>query len=161
MPDEYLKDDAENIYRVYYDSPIGIIEIQGTKDFVHVIDFVSKKEHDVGISEALNECLVQLDEYFTGQRKTFSVRYFLKGTSFQKNVWQELIKIPFGKTLSYEEIAIAVGNKKATRAVGNAIGKNPLSVIVPCHRVVGKNGTLTGYAEGLWRKSWLLRHEGI
>ena len=107
----------------------------------------------------LKKCVKELDEYFAGKRKHFSVRLERRGTDFQKKVWTALEKIPFGKTCSYEDIAIAVGSPKAVRAVGLANGKNPHWIVVPCHRVIGKNKQLTGYAGGLDRKKWLLEHE--
>jgi len=103
--------------------------------------------------------LTQLDEYFKGKRRKFSVKLDLRGTVFQKRVWQALLKIPFGGTASYQDIAEAVGNRKAVRAVGNANGANPVAIIVPCHRVIGSDGSLVGYGSGLWRKRWLLSHE--
>lgn len=103
----------------------------------------------------------QLDEYFKGQRAEFDLPIKANGTNFQQTVWQTLCKIPFGETWNYGQLATAIGNKNASRAVGAANGKNPISIIVPCHRVIGANGTLTGYAGGLKIKEWLLKHEGI
>jgi methylated-DNA-[protein]-cysteine S-methyltransferase len=100
-----------------------------------------------------------MDEYFNGNRKTFDLPLDLQGTDFQKKVWLELQKIPFGKTISYKELSLRLGDIKAIRAVAAANGANPVSIIVPCHRVIGSNGSLTGYAGGLWRKQWLLDHE--
>jgi methylated-DNA-[protein]-cysteine S-methyltransferase len=107
----------------------------------------------------LKECIAQLDEYFRGKRRKFSVNLDLQGTRFQKRVWQALLKIPFGRTASYREVAKAVGNSKAVRAVGNANRVNPVAIIIPCHRVIGSDGSLVGYGSGLWRKRWLLAHE--
>ena len=107
----------------------------------------------------LKKCCKQLDEYFSGKRKTFDVPLDAKGTKFQKQVWRELQKIPFGKTLSYGDIAKKIKNPKASRAVGGANNKNPIAIVVPCHRVIGANGKLVGYAGGLHRKAWLLKHE--
>ena len=109
----------------------------------------------------LAECYNQLDEYFKGKRHEFTFPYQLEGTSFQKMVWNALNEIPYSKTWSYKEIALSIGNEKAVRAVGSANGKNKLSIVIPCHRVIGSNGTLTGYAGGLWRKEWLLHHERV
>lgn len=103
----------------------------------------------------------QLDEYFKGKRNEFDLPIKADGTDFQQTVWQTLRKIPFGETWNYGQLAQAIGNKNASRAVGAANGKNPISIIVPCHRVIGANGTLTGYAGGLTIKEWLLTHEGI
>lgn len=148
-----------NICKAYYNSPIGTIEISGTEEGVLSILFVEKTEETGYVSEAVQDCLEQLDEYFTGSRKDFDVKFILEGTDFQKKVWKALTSIPYGKTAAYKDIAEAVGSPKAVRAVGSTNSKNPISIIVPCHRVIGANGTLTGYAGGLWRKEWLLNHE--
>lgn len=103
----------------------------------------------------------QLQAYFSGQRKNFDLPLAPTGTAFQKTVWQALCGIPYGQTISYGELAQRIGNPKACRAVGLANGRNPISIIVPCHRVIGANGTLTGYGGGLPRKRWLLQHEGV
>jgi methylated-DNA-[protein]-cysteine S-methyltransferase len=102
---------------------------------------------------------MQLNEYFEGSRKHFDLKLNPEGTDFQKKVWKQLEQIPYGKTLSYLELSEQLGNVKAIRAVANANGKNPLWIVVPCHRVIGSNGSLTGYAGGLHRKQWLLEHE--
>jgi methylated-DNA-[protein]-cysteine S-methyltransferase len=102
----------------------------------------------------------QLAEYFAGRRRAFDLPLAAQGTEFQRRVWSELTKIDFGQTLSYGELARRIGNPGASRAVGLANGRNPISIIVPCHRVIGADGTLTGYGGGLERKQWLLRHEG-
>jgi methylated-DNA-[protein]-cysteine S-methyltransferase len=106
--------------------------------------------------DRFSRVLLQLDQYFKGKRKTFDVEFELKGSVFQKKVWYELLKIPYGKTVSYGEIAAGIGNPKAARAVGMAAGKNPVAIIVPCHRVIGKNGSLTGFGGGLETKKYLL-----
>ena len=110
-------------------------------------------------NEILEDTKKQLSEYFKGNRKTFNLPIHAQGTEFQQKVWQNLSKIPFGETWNYGQLATAIGNKNASRAVGAANGKNPISIIVPCHRVIGANGTLTGYAGGLKVKEWLLLHE--
>jgi O-6-methylguanine DNA methyltransferase len=97
--------------------------------------------------------------YFKGRRQKFSVPLLLQGTDFQKSVWRQLKKIPFGRTASYAEIAKAIGNPRAFRAVGNANNKNPIPIMIPCHRVIGSDGQLVGFGGGLWRKEWLLSHE--
>lgn len=107
------------------------------------------------------EIIRQLDEYFAGKRDTFDLVYEVKGTDFQKSVWRELAKIPYGKVSSYKEIAAAVGRPGAVRAVGTAIGSNPLSIVIPCHRVLGSSGQLCGYAGGLPAKARLLQIEGV
>lgn len=146
-------------YRGYYESPIGLLEVICTTDSVFSVLFVEKKTSEIYLNPLVNETVFQLDQYFRGERMEFSLQLNLGGTSFQNQVWEELQKIPFGETLSYKELAIKMGNEKGTRAVGNANGKNPISIIVPCHRVVGSNKSLTGYAGGLDRKQWLLEHE--
>jgi methylated-DNA-[protein]-cysteine S-methyltransferase len=147
-------------YKAYYRSEIGLIEISGTEDGILSLGFVEEESVDnSGISPCLEKCIEQLDEYFRGKRKEFSVNLLSEGTDFQKKVWNELRKIPFGETVSYKDIATSIGNKKATRAVGGAIGKNKIGIIIPCHRVIGSDGNLTGYGGGIWRKKWLLKHE--
>ena len=105
------------------------------------------------------ECLRQLTEYFKGRRQKFSIPLLLEGTDFQKAVWRQLQKIPFGQTASYGDVARAVGSPRAFRAVGNANNKNPIPLIIPCHRVIGSDGKLVGFGGGIWRKHWLLEHE--
>jgi methylated-DNA-[protein]-cysteine S-methyltransferase len=109
--------------------------------------------------KVLAECFSQLDEYFKGERREFTFPYILEGTIFQKNVWNALTGILYANTGSYKDIAVTIGNEKAIRAVGSANGRNKLSIVIPCHRIIGSNGKLTGYAGGLWRKEWLLQHE--
>lgn len=154
---------------LYYHSPIGIIKLSGDDSGLRSCSFVaagSKKSEEAGTEKKLKkaprpirEAWKQLDEYFAGQRKSFSVKLNLQGTSFQKKVWEELQKIPYGQTRSYGEIARACGRPRASRAVGQANHKNPVVIIVPCHRVVGSDGRLVGFGGGLWRKKWLLQHE--
>ena len=111
------------------------------------------------IPEELKEAVLQLQDYFDGKRTTFTFPLNPSGTDFQKKVWDELLHIPFGKTCSYLDLSKKLGDVKAIRAVASANGKNPLWIVVPCHRVIGTDGSLTGYAGGLWRKKWLLEHE--
>lgn len=151
------------LFQVDYQTPIGVLEITGTDEAVNSILFA---EQDVVVHPltektpmALKECYVQMDEYFKGERHEFSFPSISVGTEFQKSVWNALTTIPYGKTGSYKDIAISIGNEKAIRAVGSANGKNKLSIVVPCHRIIGSDGKLTGYAGGLWRKEWLLAHE--
>ncbi len=148
----------------YYNSEIGTLEIKGTEEGVQSILFVEPEavltgHEDVDIPACLRECVVQLDEYFHGQRKSFEIPLLPVGTDFQLRAWQELQRIPYGETISYGEQAERMGNKKAMRAVGGANGKNPLTIVVPCHRVIGKDGSLTGFGAGTWRKEWLLNLE--
>jgi len=144
----------------YYMSPIGVIEVAGTERGVLSLDFADgAKTRTEQAVLVLAECLKQIDEYFRGRRKVFTLVLDLRGTDFQKAVWRELLKVPFGTTTTYGAIARALGNGQAMRAVGGANHRNPVSIIVPCHRVVGADGSLTGYGGGLWRKEWLLAHE--
>ncbi len=146
--------------RAYYQSPIGLVEIVATDDRVERLKFVDKRQPSAShLTPVLKTCVGQIDEYFKGTRKKFSIDLLLDGTDFQQSVWRQLQKIPYGRTASYGDIARAIGNPKACRAVGLANGKNPVSIIVPCHRIIGSNGALTGYGGGLWRKEWLLKHE--
>ena len=147
-------------YKTYYKSEIGLIEIIGTENGILSVGFVEEKsKNSFEIHRCLEECIEQIDEYFRGKRKEFSVNLQLQGTDFQKEVWSQLMKIPFGETLSYKDVAASIGNEKAVRAVGNANGRNKIAIIIPCHRVIGSNGKLIGYASGVWRKEWLLLHE--
>lgn len=144
------------------DSPLGSIEIKGTEQYITSVLFVDDKaEPSSHIPQILNECKQQLEEYFTGKRVEFVLSLNPEGTIFQKEVWQQLLQLPFGTTTTYGAIAKSMNKDEgAARAVGNANGKNPVAIIIPCHRVIGDNGKLTGYAGGVWRKDWLLKHEG-
>lgn len=147
-------------YKTYYDSPIGILEISGTEKGITGVHFVEKKiDPDPAIPLPFKDCCKQLYEYFIGDRKEFALKLQLEGTSFQKSVWNQLMKIPYGETVSYKDIATAIDNEKAVRAVGSANGKNDIAIIIPCHRVIAYDGTLGGYGGGLWKKEWLLNHE--
>jgi len=153
------------IAKIYYKTPIGYAEITADGDAiigVELVNDVAQKdllESEKVDSPLLKKFVSELDEYFNGDRQTFSVKLEARGTDFQKKVWMALRQIPYGKTFSYQDIAVAIGNPKAVRAVGLANSKNPHWVVVPCHRVIGKSGKLTGYAGGLDRKKWLLEHE--
>jgi len=150
----------ENIYTGYYDSPIGLLKIEGSDNELYSIQFCEKKEKSGSLEAgAVLKCINQLDEYFQGIRKEFNLKLRQKGTAFQQNVWSELIKIEYGKTITYKELSGRIGNLNAFRAVGTACGRNNIPIILPCHRVIGINGKLVGYAGGLWRKEWLLIHE--
>ncbi len=145
---------------VFINSPLGITKITGDDQGIMEI---SIREHDASVSASvpasLIDAAVQLQEYFDGTRTSFTFAINPQGTDFQKRVWTELLTIPFGKTASYMEITKKLGDVKAIRAVAAANGKNPLWIVVPCHRIIGTDGSLTGYAGGLWRKKWLLEHE--
>jgi len=143
----------------FINSPLGITKIVGDENGVSIISVLSEGEHSTKIPNELQEAVSQLQEYFEGKRKDFDFKLNPKGTDFQKKVWQELLNIPFGKTMSYMDLSKKIGDVKAIRAVASANGKNPLWIVVPCHRVIGTDGSLTGYAGGLWRKKWLLEHE--
>lgn len=141
-------------------TPLGVAKISGDVDGVTSIIVLNSEEPltDI-IPEELQECVTQLQEYFEGQRQQFTFKINPQGTDFQKRIWELLLDIPYGKTTTYLELSKTYGDVKAIRAVANANGKNPLWIVVPCHRVIGTNGNLTGYAGGLHRKKWLLEHE--
>lgn len=150
-------------YKLDYKSPVGVLEIGSTEEAICSILFTEQdsivNHLDEETPKVLQECFKQLDEYFKGKRHTFTFPYIFKGTDFQKTVWSALTSVPYAETYSYKDIAVMIENEKAIRAVGSANGKNQLSIVVPCHRIIGSNGKLTGYAGGLWRKEWLLQHE--
>jgi len=162
---------------VYLDTPIGILEICGNERVItsilflddlnkeSYINYIEKNNRKtssdpiVEVPEVIEVVMKQLEEYFKGERISFQIPIEFEGTEFQKISWNQLTKIPYGETISYKEQAIAIGREKSVRAVGTANGKNKLSIIIPCHRVIGSNGKLTGYAGGVDRKAWLLEHE--
>lgn len=146
--------------RAYYSSPVGELLIESARDKITCVNFVKGPKQDEKITPAISQCVEELEEYFFRGRKFFTVALDPQGSSFQLNVWNELLCIPYGKTCSYEDIAIRLGDKKSIRPVGLANGQNPIAIIIPCHRVIGKNGDLTGYGGGLDNKRWLLQHEG-
>lgn len=149
-----------DLYTAYYSSPIGIIEVTGNEDGIATVYFLEEQPYQEKKNHpTLKECIYQLDEYFMGIRKEFGLKLNPQGSDFQKKVWTQLLDIPFGKTNSYLDISKKLGDTDASRAVGNANGSNPISIIVPCHRVIGSSGKLAGYNGGLWRKVWLLNHE--
>ncbi|TPV59028.1 methylated-DNA--[protein]-cysteine S-methyltransferase [Aestuariibacter sp. GS-14] len=148
-------------YTQYISSPLGPILIQASEQGVSAVKFVERQTEDDKPSPITHRCYHELNAYFAGSLTTFTVPVDAQGTSFQQRVWQQLCKIPFGHSQHYGQIASALGKPTASRAVGMANGRNPVSIIVPCHRVIGKNGTLTGYAGGLSRKQALLELEGI
>ena len=143
----------------FINSPLGITKIVGDENGISEISVTSEGEISETIPIELQEAVSQLSDYFDGKRKDFNFKLNPKGTDFQQKVWQELLNIPFGKTISYLDLSKKLGDVKAIRAVASANGKNPLWIVVPCHRVIGTDGSLTGYAGGLWRKKWLLEHE--
>ena len=144
----------------YIKSPLGIAIITGDEQGISEISVRDEPmEITANVPRSLKAAVQQLNEYFDGKRTDFDFKLNPTGTEFQRKVWQELLAIPFGKTVSYMDITKKLGDIKAIRAVASANGKNPLWIVVPCHRVIGTNGSLTGYAGGLWRKKWLLEHE--
>jgi methylated-DNA-[protein]-cysteine S-methyltransferase len=150
--------------KAIYESPVGKISILASGDGVTELMFADDSEAADGsdgiTNPILKKCLDQLGEYFSGRRSSFDIPLDLQGTPFQLSVWRTLLLIPCGATWSYGRVASQIGRPKATRAVGGANHCNPVSIIVPCHRVIGSDGKLTGYGGGLWRKEWLLQHEG-
>ena len=147
-------------YTTCFWSEIGPFEIVGTQRGILTIKFnTDPLVTDDNLPACMTECLQQLEEYFKGRLQNFNVPVLLEGTDFQKAVWRQLQKIPFGQTASYGDVARAIDRPKAYRAVGNANHKNPVPLIIPCHRVIGSDGKLVGFGGGLWRKQWLLDHE--
>ena len=144
---------------VFIKTPLGIAKIIGDEDGISLISISDEEEVSSKIPIILQETVSQLNEYFEGKRTDFTFKLNPSGTEFQQKVWKGLLEIPFGKTMSYLELSKKLGDVKAIRAVASSNGRNPLWIVVPCHRVIGTDGSLTGYAGGLWRKKWLLEHE--
>lgn len=144
----------------YYSSPVGELLVESDDDKIITVNFVKESKQEQHATPATEHCISELDEYFFKGRKFFTVELDLRGTAFQRTVWNELLTIPYGTTVSYEAIAVRIGDIKSIRAVGVANGQNPIAIIVPCHRVIGKNGELVGYGGGIENKEWLLYHEG-
>lgn len=146
----------------HMNSPLGLIEIKASDIGITQVIFCGDDlKTSTNSNETTDACKLQLIEYFNGERKIFNLPLDQQGTQFQESIWHCLVDIPFGQTMSYGDIAHKINNPKSVRAVGGANGRNPISIIVPCHRVIGASGTLTGYAGGIERKLWLLKHEGI
>lgn len=144
----------------YIKTPLGIAKLEGDENGISAISVSDSNERTSDIiPENLEDAAYQLQEYFEGKRHNFTLELNPEGTDFQKRVWNALLGIPYGKTVSYLELSKILGDVKAIRAVAAANGKNPLWIVVPCHRVIGSDGSLTGYAGGLHRKKWLLEHE--
>lgn len=144
----------------FIETPIGYAKICGNQEGISSVSIIDKPENiSDNIPESLLESVTQLKAYFNNQLKTFDLKLNPEGTDFQKKVWKQLEKIPYGKTISYLDLAKQLGDPKTIRAAASANGKNPLWIIIPCHRVIGTDGSLTGYAGGLHRKQWLLNHE--
>ena len=146
----------------YFNSSLGVLRISADEKGITEVHFSKEKERrENGDHPFVRECMTQLEDYFSGKLREFDLPLNPAGTAFQLKVWKALLDIPYGKTISYLELAMTVGDKNSTRAVGSANGKNPIAIIIPCHRVIGHDGKLTGYGGGLWRKEWLLEHEGV
>ena len=162
---EFYQKNNLNLQTTFFKTPLGTAKIAGDNNGIQSVSVLDKDlstEIEVTNSdttECLKQCVIQLEEYFTGQRTDFDLKLNPQGTTFQKRVWDELLNIPYNKTRTYLEQSKALGDVKAIRAVASANGKNPIWIIIPCHRVIGSDGSLTGYAGGIWRKKWLLAHE--
>ena len=151
--------DISNEFIDYLDSPMGILQLQANATGLCAVSFVEQRQTAITPNPITDSTKQQLVEYFAGDRQVFNLPVSVEGTTFQQQVWQQLRLIPYGQTCSYQDIATRLDNPKAVRAVGRANGKNPLTIVVPCHRVIGANGSLTGYAWGVSRKEYLLKHE--
>lgn len=155
---------AEN-FSTYYQSALGLLRISGTENFISEINFIDTIEKPPTdhlrkkMPPIIIQCVEQLIQYFHGERRIFEFPIHQSGTAFQEKVWNELIGIPYGKTISYLDLSRRLGDVKAIRAAASANGKNNISIVVPCHRVIGSNRDLVGYGGGIWRKKWLLDHE--
>jgi methylated-DNA-[protein]-cysteine S-methyltransferase len=153
-----------------YQSPLGSIQIKIVSHCVSELKFIDRDESELQKDSnelssvdkiVFQECIQQLEEYFSGKRKIFDLPLYQEGTEFQQKVWKELIQIPYGNTITYHQLAQRIGNAKSIRAAASANGRNKLWIVVPCHRVIGADGSLTGYAGGLEMKKWLLNHENV
>jgi methylated-DNA-[protein]-cysteine S-methyltransferase len=150
----------EQLKITYYKTPIGTAKIAGDENGISSVSVLDEAiETSKVIPTCLQDCVKQLDEYFKGKRTDFNLKLNPQGTEFQQKVWNELLNVPYGKTSTYLEQTKKIGDVKAIRAVASANGKNPIWIIIPCHRIIGSDGSLTGYAGGIWRKKWLLEHE--
>lgn len=143
----------------YYESPLGLLKIICHQECIIAIHFTEQQDEPPNPNAITKLCQLQLEEYFSGKRREFDLPLNQSGTAFQQKVWELLLQIPYGKTISYLALSKQYGDPKAIRAIASANGKNNLPIIVPCHRVIGSNQSLTGYSGGLWRKQWLLTHE--
>jgi len=153
----------QELYYTYYESPIGLLKIGGTDQYIAELSFVDNTQQlahgEPGVSDIIHICTEQLIEFFQGRRRIFDIPIHQDGTDFQQRVWNELLDVPFGKTMSYLDLAKKLGDPKVIRAAASTNGRNKIAIIVPCHRVIGTDKSLTGYSGGLWRKKWLLQHE--
>ncbi|HEX6432443.1 MAG TPA: methylated-DNA--[protein]-cysteine S-methyltransferase [Niastella sp.] len=154
----------QDAFTTYYQSPVGLLQISGTGQFISEVKFIDEPEKvtataSTALPPMAIQAVEQLIEYFHGQRRFFELPISQEGTAFQQKVWSELMNIPFGKTISYLELSRRLGDPLVIRAAAAANGRNNVAIIVPCHRVIGSNSQLVGYAGGLPRKKWLLQHE--
>lgn len=147
-----------NNYYDHFDTPLGLMEITANDQAVLAIHFADQTK-TVNANEMTDLAKTQMQQYYQGELKEFDMPMQPEGTEFQKSVWRALTTVDYGKTCSYADIANKINKPKAVRAVGSANGKNPMTIVVPCHRIIGSNGSLTGYASGVDRKAWLLNHE--
>ena len=144
----------------WFQSPIGEIRLAESDGEICELFFCDRDDREINETAVLRAAFQQLEEYFAGARQKFDLPLQPQGTAFQQQVWKALLDVPFGQTAAYLDIALKLGDRKKIRAVGAANGRNPVSIIIPCHRIIGSNGNLIGYGGGLWRKEWLLKHEG-
>lgn len=154
----------ESIVYNYYNSPIGVLELASNGEQLLSVSYLETNKASKTTQASTESILFkntkeQLNAYFNSELKVFQLPLNMSGSSFQKKVWQQLTSIPFGKTISYLTLSKQIGNVKAIRAAASANGKNPYCIVIPCHRVIGTNGSLTGYSGDIWRKKWLLEHE--
>jgi methylated-DNA-[protein]-cysteine S-methyltransferase len=154
----------DELHTFYYSSPVGVLRLSGTESYISEVCFLDDAADNLHASdnklpELLILCVEQLIQYFSGQRRIFELPPHQTGTSFQQKVWNELLNIKYGYTISYQDLSKKLGDPKVIRAAAAANGRNNIAIIVPCHRVIGANRELVGYAGGLWRKKWLLDHE--
>lgn len=159
----YMK--MPELFSTYYNSPVGLIKIMASSLCIHEVLFCPDESESISYASTnqvitvLQHCINELQEYFDGNRRSFNVPVYQEGTAFQQRVWNELLKIPYGATINYLELSKRIGDVKAIRAAASTNGKNRIAIIIPCHRVIGSNRELVGYAGGLPNKRWLLQHE--
>jgi methylated-DNA-[protein]-cysteine S-methyltransferase len=146
-------------YQISFLSPLGLLILKSDGKSITEISFAESDIQELNTCDILEVCKEQLESYFSGKTDVFDLPLRAEGTVFQKRVWNELLKIPYGETITYMELAVKLGDAKAIRAVGTANGRNPIAILIPCHRVIGAGNKLTGYAGGIWRKKFLLELE--
>lgn len=156
---------STELFSTYYNSPVGLLKISASLSCIHEVLFCPNESETIPfkpthqITAVLQQCMDELQEFFDGNRRSFNVPLHQEGTLFQQRVWKELLKIPYGVTINYLELSKRIGDVKAIRAAASTNGKNKVAIIIPCHRVIGSNRELVGYAGGLPNKRWLLQHE--